>query len=141
MSKEEKRWLSLPKLESVRWIWADNWWDWVLSGVVEYQGKRYYAVCVDENYNEQRKWFRRYLMVDLPEDVWKEEIERHDFFVEKVGSHFDFDVESQCRKGPEKHLKHDRTWHEFYERYPSPTQGGEERDYKQYPHVGWFENN
>lgn len=136
--KEEKRWLSLPKLEGVLWIWADGWWDYVLSGVCEHDGKRYYAVCVDENYDKRFKWFRRYLVVDLPEDVWAEENARHEFFVEKVGSHFEFDKDKQVRKRDE--LKNSRTWMEFYERYPCPTSmGGEVRDYKQYTHVGWFE--
>jgi hypothetical protein len=131
-----KRWLSLEKLESVRWLWADNWYDWVISGACEYEGKRYYGVCVDENHDKRKKWYRRYLLVDLPEDVWREELEKHAFFVEKVGSHFEFDVERQVRKGHSE-LKDSRTWHEFYERY---SDKGEQRNYKEYPPVGWFEN-
>lgn len=133
-----KRWLSLPKLDGVRWVWADDWWDWILSGVCEYQGKRYYAVCVDENRKRRQAWYRRFLMVDLPEEIWHEENERHAFFVEKVGSHFDFDAEGRRRIS--EGLKPEHICREFYERYPPPYAGGEQRDYKQYPWVGWFEN-
>lgn len=134
--KEPKPWLGTPKLEGVRWLWADNWYDWVITGACEYEGKRYYGVCVDENYNKRYKWYRRYILVDLPEEIWKEELERHAFFVEKVGSHFEFDVERQCRKGHD-HLKPSGTWQEFYDKYP-PHQ--KDRNYKEYPSLGWFEN-
>jgi hypothetical protein len=132
-----KHLLDLPKMGNIRRIWTDQWYDGMLSGVVEYQGQRYYAVCVDENdLNDLAgSWWRRYLVVDLPADVWETEQQRHDFFVEKVGSHFEFEADGSRLKSRDN-MKPSATWHEFYERYP-PC---ESRDYKQYPHVGWFES-
>lgn len=132
--REPKPWLMLKKLEGVKWIWADGWWDGVLTGVVEHAGKRYYAFNVDQNYDKRYKWYRRFLVVDLPEEVWKEELERHAFFVEKVGAHFEYDVEKQVRKGQE-FLKDSKTWDEFYAKYPCD----QKTDYKQFPEIGWFE--
>lgn len=121
------------KLEGVKWIYANDWYDWVLSGACEYQGKRYYAYMIDESRDKKKKWYRKYLIVDLPEDIWKEELEKHAFFVEKVGNHFDFDGDQRVGSSGQKHSD---TWKEFYDKYPPHV----DMDYSNYPYVGWFEN-
>jgi hypothetical protein len=109
----------------------------VLEGVCLHEGKRYYAFCVDENYKKNYQWWRRYLVVDLPPEVWKEEDERHAFFVEKVGDHFEFDIEKQCRKNTQ--LKPYNLHSEFYEKYPPGEQPSPADKFRKYPIVGWFE--
>ena len=127
---------NIPKLEGVRWLYADNWYDWVLSGACEYQGKKYYGICFDESHDENSSWYRRYYLVDLSKEVWQYEEERHAFFVEKVGSHFEFNIERQSRKGSD-YLKPSQNWHEFYEKYPTSDRTN---DYaKKFNVVGWFE--
>lgn len=117
-------------------MYANDWWDYFLSGVVTYNGKRYYAYCGDENYDRRKKWWRRYVLVDLTEEAWADEDERHAFFVEKVGSHFEF-VDHQGRQvRNHEGLKNNKTWQEFYDRYPPHA---ERLDYTQFPVVGWFE--
>lgn len=142
LNKDEKRWLSSPKLDGVSWVYANDWWDYVLTGVVMYQGKRYYAYCGDENHygeRKNRKWWRRYVVVDMTDEAWAEEDERHSFFKDKVGSHFDFVECPKTGRQVRNHagLKNQKTWQEFYDRYPSNET--EKVDPKTFPVVGWFE--
>jgi len=112
-----------PKLEDVTWIWANDWWDGVLAGVVEWHGKRYYADHLEEN-EENNSWYRRFVVIDLPEDVWKEEIEKHNLFVEKVGSHFDYKDGKRCGE-----VKPQAMWNEYYDKYPPHNR---ERNYTRF---------
>lgn len=133
MPVDEAKILATPKIDAacIRWLWANDWYDYILSGVCEYQGKRYYGQYFDED----GKRNRRFALIDLPEEKWKEENERHQFFVEKVGSHFDFTEDENNHRVGHSGLKPAHSHHEFYDRYP-PRQ---ERDYFQFPVVGWFE--
>ncbi len=131
MTVDAEKILATPKIDiaAIRWLWANNWYDGILSGVCEYQDKRYYGQCFGED--DERN--RRFALIDLPETEWKEETERHEFFVEKVGDHNDFREDGEGRKGAG--IKPESSWKEFYDRYP-PYQ---ERDYFRFPVVGWFE--
>ena len=134
--KPNKSYYSLPKADynSIVILWADGWYDWFLCGPIEISGKRYYATCVDDRgHREKGNWYRRYVILELPKEVWDEIIGRHEFFVEKVGDHFVFENGNRKREG----LKKDSTWHEFYDRYPTDKYTKISEDY--YPIIGWFE--
>lgn len=132
MNFDKTKILSTPKIDAaaIRWLWANDWYDWILSGVCEYQGKKYYGWC----FNESEKRTRLFAVIDLPPEEWAKEIERHELFVEKVGDHFDFREDGAGRKCTG--VKPEKSWEEYYDRYP-PHQ---DKDYSQYPVVGWFED-
>lgn len=117
--------------KAIQWLWANDWWDGILAGMCEYNGQKYYAQCFDENDNEKTDWYRKFKLINLPEDVLKKEIEKHNFFVEKVGDHFEF----QDNKRKNTPLKPQHLHKEFYEKYPPRPD-----NYEQYPVVGWFKD-
>ena len=60
------------KLENVKWLYATDWYDYVLSGVVLYEDKKYYAFLNEENENyEEDGWWRKYLVVDPSQEFWE----------------------------------------------------------------------
>lgn len=114
-------------LKGVEWLYANDWWDGPISGVCEYEGKRYYAKYVSENRNR----VRRYKLLDMPEAEWVSEDARHTLFVACVGDHF-------CMSGNDRgsEIKPQSMWKNFYDVYPADSR--DETDYESMPVVGWF---
>ncbi|MCU0240192.1 MAG: hypothetical protein MUC29_12185, partial [Pyrinomonadaceae bacterium] len=86
--------IELPKIEKneIRLLWADDWFDGVINGVLLYQNKKCRFEMIEENNDDNtQNFYRRYLIIELTERQLQEEEYWHKLFVENVGSHFDFD--------------------------------------------------
>jgi hypothetical protein len=116
--------LNLPQLNrsEVNVLWADDFWDGYLSGLLEYHsGKYWFQMCKDFDSDDQL-FYRRFLVIELSEEQLAEEQFWEDLFQEKVGIY--------PNKQPEE------MWHEFYE----PYKNRKPRDLSNNSVIGWFEN-
>ena len=114
---------SLPKLPKtfVRLLWHSDYWDGPLSGLLEYEGKKYWYAKCDEN-DADESWYRRFLTIELSEEQIAEEEHWHKLFQQHV------------RPGPHK-LRPKEEWRLFYEPYKARTP----RDLEGNQVIGWFE--
>lgn len=93
--------------ERVEWLWADDWYDGPISGVVAVDADRRYAVWAGEDGRH-----RIFQLYRLSPEVLAAETERQDYFCQHVGRHFDFRTEDQSTRPAEGHAR-------YYERYPA----------------------
>lgn len=101
----------------IEWLYFVDWYDWILSGVVTWKGKRYYADCFDDNPNKGNGvWYRRYNLLDLPEEIWIEEDTRR-----QIGEDETVDAKA------------------YFEKYPQDKQLEWTTRLRSCPIVGWFE--
>lgn len=118
---------------TVYWLWITGYWDGALSGVVEYQGKKYYASATPESVDDPTLAYS-YNVYDLPESVWADLIKKHDLFVEKVGTNMDCIDGNRMKRSRYVNLG---TSDEFYAAYPSND--CKRLDVSGYPMIGWCE--
>lgn len=98
MNKEEI--LALPEIkrEDFRLLWYSNYWDGMLSGMLLYEGKKYWFSCFDEasdhasydvendiDASGQLGWYRRFKIIELTENQLKEAEYWNDLFCKYVG--------------------------------------------------------
>ena len=137
----------LPFFSREKWkfLWENDRWDGPLAGVCEVEEEKYYFLYQDDiihklTEEEIRKmfdedweppWWRRFYLVSLSDEEWKEEIQRHDDFCKYVGEHTDYN-ENGCRRWGE--LKPYSEHHKFYDKY-----GEIERCFDENEVVGWIE--
>lgn len=124
--------LALPQIEkaAVRWQWPCDFWDGPITGVVLYEGVKYWAQQCAEHV-EAEPWYRRYLIIELSEEQLQDEEYWHRLFEEKVGTHTCSHLAAEARK-----VKREDHWREFYEPYQQRTPP----DFSQNRVVGWFES-
>lgn len=129
MTKASKPYRRIKQpLQGVEWVYANSWWDGPISGVVKYEGNRYYAQMVSENCKRRR----RYEVRHLPPDAWAQEDAKHVLFREKVGTHMEYANGKRCGV-----VAPERTWHEFYESDLAKTV--DPGAIAGLPVIGWFE--
>jgi hypothetical protein len=107
----------LPKIDwhSAKLLWHDDYCDGPTSGLFLYQNKRYWFQVFDKSEDSNSPdYFRRFVILELTENQMKEEVHWHELFVEKVGTHTDYDESGKRVIGA---LKPKENWHEFYDAY------------------------
>ena len=132
---EKEDLLRLPQIDwhAVKLLWPSDYWDGPKSGMLMYQGKRYwFQVFEESNDADLSDFFRRFVILELTEEQLNEEEYWHKLFREKVGAHTDFDESGKRAIGA---LKPKEMWHEFYDAY----QKRQEPDYSNNTVIGWSE--
>jgi hypothetical protein len=130
---EVKRESAIEKLtqldmNDIRLLWHSGYWDGALTGLLLYEGCKYWF----ENYDDPEATRRRYLVIELTdEELWEAEY-WHELFREKVGTHTDYADDGRHRSGS---VKPKDRWNEFYE----PFQKRVPADYSENTVIGWFE--
>jgi hypothetical protein len=110
----------LVRLTKIDWhsaklLWHDDYCDGPKSGLLLYQNKRYwFQVFKDNEESNLSDYLRRFVILELTENQMKEEVHWHELFVEKVGTHTDYDENGKRVIGA---LKPEEIWHEFYDAY------------------------
>jgi hypothetical protein len=92
--------LKIPR-ENVKYLWYSGYWDGVRSGMLSYNGKRYWFSLFDEaidyaKYDEETGyedigWWRRYAIIELSEDQHQKAQYWHDLFYKYVGVYCTYD--------------------------------------------------
>jgi len=122
----------------VKLLWSHDWWDGVLSGICECHGKKmWFQVCseiLSEKEAEKLGWWRRYLLLELKPEEFREEEKWHNLFREKVGTHTDYDENE--RRGGE--VSPETTWHEFYDEF-NPVRDDLSNYHQKREPYGYFE--
>jgi hypothetical protein len=128
-------------LEEITFVYANDWYDYFLSGVIEYKGKRYYADCFDEIYTDKQR-YRKFKVYDLGEALWAEEDKKHETFVKYVGTHFCFTEDSKGKARRDKNNSFIAAKHpdymKFYEEYTSDKYSELINKIRESPVFGWF---
>jgi len=118
----------IPQIErsEISTLWSVNHYDGPATGTVEWQNKRYYAVAPHIFLYQDRV----FLLIDLPDSIWKDLDKKHQAFEKYVGMHCNWTPDGQ-RIGK---YKGNRTQAlVYYKKYP-PIR----LDEKSYPVIGWF---
>lgn len=105
----------------VRVKYHNGYYDGPISGVAEWQGKRYYFHMIEESEpdedEEEPSWYRRYALYDLTPEEWAEEDARQASFERHVGTHTTYRDDGTRDHGG---LKPQKGWNEHYQRYSEP---------------------
>lgn len=129
-------------LEEITFVYANDWYDYFLSGVIEYRGKRYYADCFDEVYEKNTR-YRKYKVYDLGEAQWAEEDKKHETFVKYVGTHFCFTKDSKgaAYRSQDNSFSAAKypDYMKFYEEYTSEKYSELVERIRESPVFGWFQ--
>jgi hypothetical protein len=101
-------------MKDVKLIYHSGFWDGPLSGVCEYQDKRYWFKCVHDyqDHSEKILDMRIYGVYELTPKEWENEIHWHTLFQKHVGMHTEYDdagSRSYGKVGPQK------DHHKFYD--------------------------
>jgi hypothetical protein len=116
--------LSLPRLsrDDVKVLWTVDFWDGMISGIVEYKSMAYWAQMCHDYENDDQPFYRRYLVIELSDEEVAEERYWHKLFMEKVGTH-------------PTDVKPKEIWNEFFEPYGKRNP----LDLSNNEVTGWFE--
>jgi hypothetical protein len=136
--------------KEVKLLYHCDYYDGMLSGVCLIENKKYWFSIFDEyqrtaeEYKDEyfeMLWYRRFSLHDLDEKTWKEEDERHSFFIEKVGGHcqYIYDETNSLQGRVNDDLRNPEEMKEFYKRYPSSGAHTKEENHREFPVIGWFE--
>jgi hypothetical protein len=126
----------LPKIEKneIRLLWANDWFDGVINGILLYKNKKCRFELIEENSADAiQNIYRKYLVIELTEEQLQEEEYWHKLFVENVGSHFDFDENENLQTTK---VKPQETWEKFYKLYEKR----EEVNLSKNKFLGYYEN-
>lgn len=83
--------MALLDPSKIEWIYAPDWYDGPISGVIEYYGIKLWAQWTDSDApNALGGQSRIYSLYMLDEEDWAREYEQHKCFVENVGNHWEF---------------------------------------------------
>lgn len=80
----------IPK-SAVRMLWHHAYWDGPISGACVFDDERLWFSCYDENHGDEKKWYRKFVLLRLSDEQWKEIDLRHARFQDYVGTHTDYD--------------------------------------------------
>jgi hypothetical protein len=113
---------------AVRVLWVDDFYDGPLSGIAEWEGRRFRFEMTDRSVLGQDDGPRRYWLIALSPEQLKEEERWQDLFCTHVWTGFDYSGRPENRAPASEHSK-------FYESYAAraaPNYSGNEV-------VGWFQ--
>lgn len=111
-------------IKDVKLRYINGYYDGMLSGVLEWEGKRYYFDIVDENNSDNindADWYRKFGLYEMTPEEWATEDHTHAEFVKYVGSHY---VINEDGKRDHSGLKPQSEWRKFYDqelRHVSPA--------------------
>src|SRR6266704_872833 len=91
---EQDSYLQLPRIDrsEITLLWASDWWDGPKSGLLRYEGTKYwFELCSESDDPQFADYYRRFLIIQLSDEQMEEEEYWHELFREKVGHHTDFD--------------------------------------------------
>lgn len=144
---QDKAYLIFPKISmsEITLLWHENYWDGYLSGKCLYRGRMHHFECVDEgrlflreddpdeiDEDKSDSWYRRFAVIPLSDEEIAESTRRHDLFVQHVGNHCDYDVDTQERQIGSRPSNE---WHKFYDIAKTwPDLNLQKRQ-----PIGWFE--
>lgn len=127
----------------LRIMWHCSWYDGPLSGVIAYKNKPYWFEIViqddefrtytDEDGVEWREWYRRYLLLELSEEQYQEELYWNSLLREKVGAYWDYDEDGNRKR--DGSFKPREMHSEFYD----AAKHRKPRDFTNNTIAGWFE--
>jgi len=113
-------------------IWVSDYWDGVISGMIEYQHKLYWFEMTQENENwKEGEWYRRFAILKLSKEQLEKEFEIHEDFQRFVGTHWD----GKQLKPPPKFEKGKSN--EFYDKHSEYVKS---RPFEENIVIGWLEN-
>ena len=76
--------------EQVRLLWSDDWYDGPISGMAEFNGASYLFDLIDRDQLGAEQEVRAYWLIQLSDVQLNDEVQWHELFCQKVGTHFDF---------------------------------------------------
>ncbi|MBZ0291425.1 MAG: hypothetical protein K8L99_02550 [Anaerolineae bacterium] len=127
----------------LRIMWHCGWYDGPLSGVIAYKDKSHWfeslwqddeiRTYVDDHGVEWQEWYKRFLLLELSEKQYQEELYWYNLFREKVGTYWDYD-ESGNRKRDGSFKPR-----EMHSEYYDAAKNRKPRDFTNNVIVGWFE--
>jgi hypothetical protein len=132
-TKEEFMQLEQIDFLAIHWLWAQEYWDGPLSGMVLFDGKKYWAKVFDDSDPDSPDSYRRFVLIILSEAQIAEEEAWHELFRQKVGGRMDFREDGRLDLDAVLHPK--ELQEEFYEQYKHRMP----LDLSQNHCLGWFE--
>ena len=140
---DNANYLLTPTIErnEVKLLWASDYWDGPLSGMLEYKSQPYWFLlcaegtdnCAEESSQESNSdWYRRFMVVELSTAQLQDEEYWHELFKQKVGMHMDYD-QDENQHGVIVNSKEVES--EFYEPYKKRTAP----DLSETQVICWFE--
>ena len=113
---------------SVKLLWHHGYWDGPLSGASIFEGERLWFSCSDEGTKH-----RKFVLLRLSEEQWKDIDFRHGMFQDYVGTHTDYDESGKREIGrdlkPRIEPNHDK-FYSWAKENPAPEPDGEQ--------VAWY---
>ena len=113
---------------AVRVLWVDDFYDGPLSGIAEWEGRRFRFEMTDRSTLGREDGPRRYWLIALSPGQLKEEERWQDLFCTHVWTGFDYSGRPENRAPASEHSK-------FYEAYAARAVP----DYSGNEVAGWFE--
>ena len=112
-------------------LWIDDFYDGMLSGICDIKGKKCKAEMISESSQEKCDWYRKYIIIELTEQQYKEELYWHNLFLENVGNHWDNTSEQKAIGN----VVHSRDkWDNFYIPYKEKYKP----NFNENKVVGWY---
>jgi len=102
LAKYKNTYQNLPHLSEMKKLWHHGYWDGAVSGVCEVDGKKCWFGLIEDYFENNGApedasadwdppWYRRFLIVQLTAEQFKEIEKRHNKFRRMVGTHTDYD--------------------------------------------------
>lgn len=101
----------VPK-SSVRMLWHHDYWDGPISGACLFNNDRLWYTCYDEGYGED--WYRKFVLLRLSDEKWKEIDFSHGMFQDYVGTHTDYDENGKRTIGADLKPRIEPNHNKFY---------------------------
>jgi len=79
-------------VDDIRLLWHSNFWDGILSGMLNYNEKKYWFECIDQTVYGGK---RQFAVIDLTQEQLMVEEKWHQLFRDNVGTHCDYDENGQ----------------------------------------------
>jgi len=127
----------------IRIMWHYGWYDGPLNGICAYRDKphwfeqvfrdHYSCTFTDTDGVEWFQLFERYLLIDLSDEQYQEELYWHNLHTEKVGTYWDWDESgNRVRDGYFNSA-------EMISEYREAVESRKPRDFSNNKIVGWFD--
>ena len=104
---------TLPRLQKSDYsiLWADDFWDGVISGVLFHKDKEFWFDMIQENKTDDLEggWYRRFAVVELSAEQMSHEREIHEGFRRFVGKPGAYHPKEQWHLFYDKHSEFCRT--------------------------------
>lgn len=103
--------LQKVSIDDIKLLWHNNYYDGMLSGYCILDGKFMYFDLMEQNESDDRGWYRRFYLIDVPEDEEIEVIRRHELFEKYVGTHCNYEENRRAKHN----VKTQRNWNRYYD--------------------------